>query len=107
MKKTPLQEDRMSAMIQWNAAHTLIDSLERRLAISQDELTACRKELLLVDRKEIDSLYERNEWLTNMLEEQRRTIEALLMGCNEKGLDGSTAVLTYIAKLETMLGISV
>lgn len=103
MKKTPLHEDRQAALTQWNAAHTLINSLEQRLSLAQRALTEEKDKLKLVDRSEIDALYERNQWLTDMLEEQRLTIEALMIGCREYGLEGSTAVLTYIAKLEAQL----
>lgn len=41
--------------------------------------------------------------LNELCVEQLQTIEALLMGCKEYGLDGSTAVLTYIARLEDEL----
>lgn len=44
-----------------------------------------------------------NQRLTNLIEEQRLTIEALLMGCKDHGLEGSTAVLRYIARLEDEL----
>lgn len=103
MKKTPLYEDRKAAVIQWNAAQALINSLEQRLSLTQKALSESQDKLKLVDRSEIDALYERNEWLTGMLEEQRLTIEALMIGCREHGLEGSTAVLTYIARLEEQL----
>lgn len=71
MKKTPLHEDRQAALIQWNAAHTLINSLEQRLSSTQKALSEAEDKLKLVDRSEIDALYERNQWLTDMLDEQR------------------------------------
>jgi len=103
VKKTPLHEDRQAALIQWNAAHTLINSLEQRLSLSQKILSEAQDKLNLVDRIEIDALYERNQFLTDVCEEQQRTIESLLIGCREHGLEGSTAVLTYIARLEEQL----
>lgn len=38
MKKTALNEDRAAAIVQWNAMHTLVNSLEQRLSITQDAL---------------------------------------------------------------------
>lgn len=68
MKKPRLSEDRSCAIIQWNAAYTLINSLEQRLAITSNALAEARAQLKLVDRSEIDSLYERIEQLTELLE---------------------------------------
>lgn len=51
----------------------------------------------------ISHLYNENKRLTDLCEEQHLTIEALLMGCKEHRLEGSTAVLTYIARLEDEL----
>lgn len=68
MKKTALHEDRVAAIVQWNAMFTLVNSLERRLSITQDVLDKAEAALRLVDRAEIDALYEENERLTNLLE---------------------------------------
>lgn len=103
MNKPPLTEDRKAALLQWNAVHTIINSLEQRLSLANKALSEAQARLKLVDKSEIDALYERNQYLTELCEEQCLTIEALLMGCTEKGLHGSTAVLTYIARLENEL----
>ncbi len=68
MKKTALHEDRAAAIVQWNAMYTLVNSLERRLSITQDKLYQAKLVLELVDRTEIDALYEENQRLTNILE---------------------------------------
>jgi len=69
MKKPPLHEDRQAALVQWNAAHTLINPLEKRLSLSQKALYEAQDKLRLVDRSEIDALYERIEQLTEMVED--------------------------------------
>ncbi len=50
-KKTPLHEDRQAALVQWNAAHTLINSLEKRLSLSQKALSETQDKL--IERTEI------------------------------------------------------
>lgn len=100
MEKMPLHEDRKAALLQWNAVHTIINSLEQRLLFANRALSEAQATLKLVDKSEVDALYERNALLTNMLEDQRLTIEALLLKGSEKGF---TAVLTYIAHLENEL----
>lgn len=68
MKKPILSEDRACAIIQWNAAFTLINSLEQRLAFTSRALSEAQAQLKLTDRSEIDSLYGRIEQLTELLE---------------------------------------
>lgn len=68
MKKTPLSEDRKAALLQWNAVHTIINSLEQRLSFSNRALSEAQAQIRLVDRSEINALYERIEQLTDLLE---------------------------------------
>lgn len=69
MKKTALHEDRAAAIVQWNAMHRLVNSLEQRLLIAQSVLHSTQLILELVDnRTEIDALYKENQRLTNLLE---------------------------------------
>lgn len=68
MNKPILSEDRSCAIIQWNAAFTLINSLEKRLALTNKALSEAQDKLKLVDKSEIDALYERIEQLTELLE---------------------------------------
>lgn len=48
--------------------YTLVNSLERRLSITQDALYKAEALLRLVDRTEIDALYEENQRLTDVIE---------------------------------------
>lgn len=68
MEKTPLHEDRKAALLQWNAVHTIINSLEQRLSFANRALSEAQANLKLVDKAEIDALYERIEQLTELLE---------------------------------------
>ena len=56
-----------------------------------------------LNKTELEVLKSRNEFLERVVIDQKLTIEALLMGCDEIGLHGSTEVLTYIARLEAKL----
>ena len=98
-----LNEDRKIALKQWRALYQLCCSQEKRLISHAKKIKQLEKQLAKTSKSEIDALYATNERLTDLLEEQRLTIEALLMGCKERGIEGSTAVLTYIARLEDEL----
>lgn len=46
---------------------------------------------------------QRIEFMDSMLQEQRRTIEALTMGMEKYGLEGTTPVIRFVANLENDL----
>lgn len=70
MKLPDLSEDREAAKRQWRAARTLIYSQEKQISHYRKRVQELEKALSLVDKTEIDALYETIERLTNELEEK-------------------------------------
>ena len=68
MIRTPLHKERKWAEKQYNALFRLANSQEERLSLAYTRIKELEKELLLVDRAQIDALYSENERLTNLLE---------------------------------------
>lgn len=69
MKKTALSEVRSLSLVQWNAIHTICNSQEQQMSIYRQRIKELEDKLSLVDQSEIEALYERNQQLTNMIEE--------------------------------------
>lgn len=70
MKLPHLSEDREAAKKQWRAARTLIYSQEKQISHYRKRVQELEKALSLVDKTEINALYETIERLTNELEEK-------------------------------------
>lgn len=68
MKLPDLSEDREAAKRQWRAARSLIYSQEKQISHYRKRVQELEKALSLVDKTEIDALYETIERLTNELE---------------------------------------
>lgn len=68
MKLPNLSDDMNTAKKQWRAARTLIYSQEKQISHYRKRVQELEKALSLVDKTEIDALYETIERLTNELE---------------------------------------
>lgn len=64
-----LHEDREMAERQWRALHTILRSKEKQNSVLRQKVHDLEKQLLMVDRQEIEALYSENERLTNLLED--------------------------------------
>ena len=65
-----LSEDRKAVERQFKSLWRLFKSTEQRLYSACERISELEKELKMIDREEIDSLYSENERLTNLLEEK-------------------------------------
>lgn len=65
-----LHEDREIAERQWRALHSILQSKEKQNSLLRQKVHDLEKQLLMVDRQEIEALYSENERLTNLLEDR-------------------------------------
>jgi len=80
-----------------------IESLENIISALGDDSFDQVVEIDVLQRKNKDHVLQL-EWQQEVMEEQRRTIKALMEGVEEHtGKQGTTAVLTYIARIESEL----
>lgn len=70
MNLPDLSEDRESAKRQWSAAKSLIYSQEKQISHYRKRVQELEKQLSLVDKTEINALYEIIEILTNGVEKK-------------------------------------
>lgn len=65
-----LHDDRKMAQKQWRALHTILWCKEKQNSVLRQKVHDLEKQLLMVDRQEIEALYSENERLINLLEER-------------------------------------
>jgi polyhydroxyalkanoate synthesis regulator phasin len=70
MKLPDLSDNPEAAKKQWRAARSLIYSQEKQISHYRRRVQELEKELSLVDKTEIDALYETIEKLTSQLEKE-------------------------------------
>lgn len=64
-----LHEDRDMAERQWRALHSILWRKDQENSLLRQKVHDLEKQLLMVDRQEIEALYSENGGLTNLLEE--------------------------------------